>query len=177
MDAAKAGPKGIAGWLLLPALGLVFSPILMAFDIYQQVVLLTSDGVQKMFNDPGSRLYHPMWNAYALGTGLLNAALLAATVYVSWRFFTKSPQLPRLYIVWLLALVGVQVADIAVLKLGGFPVPNVPDGVLSQLIRSAVTALIWIPYFLVSKRVRNTFVAAPEPAMPIERREPTTGPE
>ena len=175
MSATNAGPQGIGGWLLLPAIGLILSPIRLAFAIYTQATVLVTVTTQPAFTEPGSAFYHPNWAGYAFASLASSVALFAATLYLAWRFFTRSPKLPMLYIQWMLAVVALQWADIAVVKHNAFPMAGMSDAELYRdLVRAVIASAIWIPYFLYSKRVRNTFTDAPAVATAprVEHREP-----
>ncbi len=131
------GPSGINGWLLLPAVGLVMSPILMAVVILLEVALLKDFGFD-----------------WAVVTeGMLYVVFLVFMVFTGVAFFRKRPVVPRLMVAWLslnvlLSLLG------AVIGRDAVPATEA----LGEIVRSVVAAAVWIPYFLVSKRVKNTFV-------------------
>jgi hypothetical protein len=83
-------------------------------------------------------------------------ALFAYTLFVSSLFFRKKRQLPRHYIAFLLAWVVFYGADLLLAhQLANFPF--VYDTV-KAVVRNVISAAIWVPYFLVSDRVKRTFV-------------------
>jgi len=60
-------------------------------------------------------------------------------------------------------------------KHNAFPMAGMSDAELYRdLVRAVIASAIWIPYFLYSKRVRNTFTDAPAVATAprVEHREP-----
>jgi hypothetical protein len=79
-------------------------------------------------------------------------------VALLWLFFRKSRRVPMLMVVWLLANTGGQIVDLLLAQQIA-AVAALPDNDgIKELSRSVVGLLIWVPYFLVSKRVKNTFV-------------------
>ncbi|SCC31142.1 Protein of unknown function [Kosakonia oryziphila] len=84
------------------------------------------------------------------------SAMFAYTLFVCSLFFRKKRQLPRFYIgfllIWLL-FYGVDLLLAHYL----IALPYVFETV-SALIRNAISAAIWVPYFLISERVKRTFV-------------------
>ncbi len=120
-------PYGIGGWLLVPTLGLLVG---IPMTIYEVVKSLGS-------GSPGE---------IAVVGG---AALVIGITTVA--FFQKRRWAPGAFIA-LLAL-NVLFAFVPVTLAGG----TVSRGDARDLGRSAIAAVVWIPYFLVSKRVKATF--------------------
>lgn len=79
---------------------------------------------------------------------VINIILLASIIYVSYLFFKKDRRFPRYFIIYLCALV--------VLSIFAGMGTNWQDS--STWVDPILAAIIWIPYTLVSKRVKATFV-------------------
>jgi hypothetical protein len=155
---APTGPRGIGGWLVLPLLGLIVTPIRIAIQTVRDLAPAFSPATWEALTTPGGPAYDPMWAPVIVFEAVASFTLVAFTLILLWLFFRKSRRVPLLMILWLLTTIGLQVADLALAA--QIPViASQPDPQsLGELARSAVGALIWIPYFLVSKRVKNTFV-------------------
>jgi hypothetical protein len=128
----------IAGWLALPGLGLVFA--------------LITDGAEAVAS---TRTLVTELGFASLFAAVVVWALLLFEVVVAWFFFRKHRWGPYLYISFLvvrLALMGLYLA----VHLAS-PEPSTSDAP-KELARALVGACVWIPYFLVSKRVKLTFV-------------------
>jgi len=87
-----------------------------------------------------------------------NTALLGFSVLVAVFFFQKRKLLPRLMIAFLLVNFLLVAADYFVADL----LPSVasqkdPEATM-ELARALIAGVIWVPYFVVSKRVKRTFV-------------------
>jgi hypothetical protein len=130
---------GIGGWLTLPALGLLFTPII--------EVRIFIQSLAPVFTRHG---WIPVLNlAYAL-------LVLALLIYAAIRFFSKKRNAPVIMIVLMVApLVIDAVSLLTALGYGADPFVIVP---VRTLAGSLLGAAIWVPYFCVSKRVKATFV-------------------
>lgn len=154
---AAAGPRGIGGWLILPLLGLILTPFRIGLQTVSDVLPAVQPATWSALTTPGSKAYHPLWAPAIIFELGANAMLILFSVVLVWLFFRKSRRVPLLMIVWLLAIIAAQGIDLAFAN----QIPAVaalPDtDAIKNLVRSVVGAVIWVPYFLVSKRVKNTF--------------------
>lgn len=136
----------IAGWLVLPALGLLLSPLRNVYEIWSSWQMLNNP----LFTSAAERV--PAINtavAWELGMNVLYLGLL---LYVAALFFRRKKTAPRAYIGLMLALLGCALVSEFILR----PLVNLqPDG--TTLLKAVIPCVIWIPYFLVSKRVAETF--------------------
>lgn len=138
--------KKIRGWLYLPAIGLVLTILanMMAVGYTTRILMehfAFIGGIQK------AMLFFELFSFIGM---------FGYAIYVTSLFFRKKRQLPRYYI----GLVVIGVLFVAIDLLLGhqyLDVPYVYDTV-KPLIRNVLSACIWIPYFLVSERVKRTFV-------------------
>jgi len=149
---------GIGGWLLLPALGLVLTPLRMSYGIYKDLWPVFSEGYWEVLTTPTSEAYHPYWAALIIFEMAGNAVLIAITLVALYFFFSKSRHTPRVMVVWLGAILAFTATDFFVADLIPAVAEQKDDQSVKELGRAVVGAAIWIPYFLVSKRVKATFV-------------------
>jgi S1-C subfamily serine protease/Flp pilus assembly protein TadD len=132
--------SGIAGWLILPALNLFFSPLWTAFSIYQDCTFLGN-----------SRIAH--LHSVLLIEILLLSGMLLFQGYVAVAFFRRQRATPKLVIALLIARVVSNLIDWLAVVSVTRENPGIGD-----LLGSLVVAVVWIPYFLRSKRVKATFI-------------------
>jgi Protein of unknown function (DUF2569) len=150
--------KGIGGWLILPLLGLILSPLRLIYMIYEDMWPIFSSDYWEDLTSPDSASYHPLWTSVLIFEVAGNLTIfllgLAALLY----FLKKSRKAPRLVILWLFLGLAFVAADS---YFRGY-IPGATEQYeaipSSELWRAGITAAIWIPYFLASKRVRATFV-------------------
>ena len=150
--------QGLSGWLVLVGIGVVLTPIRMSFDIYTLWKSVSATGTWEALSNPASENYVRMWAPLVLGEMFINGVLLACSVYLVVLYFRTRRRFP----VWYIALV---VSSILVILLDSvltnllFPQQTVFDpGTVKDFVKAVISALIWIPYMLVSKRVKATFV-------------------
>lgn len=88
----------------------------------------------------------------------INGGLVLAWVFIAFLFFSKKKIFPRWYIGMLLfTLVFILIDALAIKSV----LPNEPvfdAETVKELGRSLIATLIWVPYMLISKRVKATFV-------------------
>jgi hypothetical protein len=73
-------------------------------------------------------------------------------------FFKKRRTFPRLMIILIAVLVAGAFFDLVVMNAIARKYPDIADpSLVKDLTRCITRAMVWIPYFLVSKRVRTTF--------------------
>lgn len=152
------GPVGLGGWLILVIIGLIVSPLRIAHLLITEHLPLFTDGTWSILTEADSPQYHPLWGPLLVLEGLGNLMLLALCLTALALVMLKSRRAPAVAIgMYAFNLIFVA-ADLLVA--GWIPAIALqydPENT-RELIRSLVAAVIWIPYFLVSKRVRNTFV-------------------
>jgi hypothetical protein len=159
MKSATNGPVGIGGWLLLPALGLIATPLVLAFGIYKDLLPALRPDVWNAVTDPHSTTYNSLLGPLIVYEVLVSLTLFAFTLWLLWNFFTKSRRAPKLFVIWLAASAGTRILDhlLSSQILAVAEKPFDPADV-RDLVHSIVAAAIWIPYFLRSERVKNTFI-------------------
>jgi ACR3 family arsenite efflux pump ArsB len=151
---ARQGPVGLGGWLILPMLGLLITPlagmVLIATypdmsDVWQYLTLGQSAFV----------IAEIAMNAVVL---LVAPIALLAFMFKRWEIF------PGWYMIWAAAVPIMHFAD-ALMSYAVFP-EAYTDGTTAVfdkettrgILRSIFSAAIWIPYMMRSERVANTFV-------------------
>lgn len=150
--------EGIGGWLVLVALGVVFSPIRIVLELFSIYSGLFSDGTWEFLTTPSTELYHPLWAPIILGELFINGALVLAWIVAIFLFFSKKRIFPKWYIGILLFTLVFIILDAFSIKVVLPTEPAFDDETAKELVRSIIGCLIWIPYMLVSKRVRATFI-------------------
>ena len=150
--------QGIGGWLLLVALGVVVGPIRILLLLITTYPPMFSDGTWELLTTPGNEFYNSLWTPILIGEIVVNIALVCVTVYMAVRFFMKKSDFPMWYIgVAVFTPIFIFLDSVAVSSaMPGEPVLD-PETV-KQLSRSVFSACVWVPYMLVSKRVKQTFV-------------------
>jgi hypothetical protein len=138
--------KGIRGWLILPALATVLSPLILVIGVFELIPVLSG-----LSADLASSA-----KVYVAGSMLVHCALLLGWLYAIQLMRKHRADYPAVFNTLLLAGVVVTAADMGIVS-EGFGAQLGPDD-YRDLTRGVVGAAIWVPYMLRSERVRNTFV-------------------
>ncbi len=149
---------GLRGWLILVGIAVVFTPIKLLVTFFTVFKPIFENGTWEVLTSYGSIAYNPIWAPLLIGEIAFNAALITASIYLVFLFFTKHHFFPKLYIAIVSASLIFIPLDAWVLTKA---IPNEPlfdPQTTKEFMRTLIGALIWIPYMLVSKRVRTTFV-------------------
>ena len=139
--------KGIAGWLVLPAIHIsVVAPLSGGAALVQDIIAL------------------PKVSGALLAPVILEAAFYAAylafALYTAIAFFQKKQRAVVLMIIfYVLAIVSALLSIALTGWIEGITGTSVPDPEAgTQTVRAIGTSTIWVAYFLQSKRVKATFI-------------------
>ena len=152
---ASCQGKAIGGGLVLPAIGLVLSPFVMGFQIFSTDYFGKANwlGLQNLdIENPGAL-------SAVLGAELfVNILFLIFSLLLVVLFFTKRTSLPKLIIGFYAVNFAFTLIDLFLYDylIPSYLLENDPSQ-YTDATRSFIAAAIWIPYFLVSDRVKNTF--------------------
>lgn len=150
--------KGLGGWLILVGFGVVIAPFRLAYEYGPMYYSLFTDGTYEFVTNPSSEIYHPLWGPLLIGEAIYNSFMVFATVYLLYLFFSKHYLFPKVYI----AIVGISLVFIPLdAWIGSFVLIDEPifDPVtMHEFLRVLIGGIIWVPYMLMSKRVKATFV-------------------
>jgi len=153
----QSAPSGIGGWLILIAIGLCLTPIRIGAEIVQGVRSL-QPLAWRAVTTPGSPAYHPLFGPLISGEMVANVVLLVWALVLLYLFFTKRRAFPRAMIAFLIVRVAIQMADIFVASSIPVAAGSIGPRVYGSLAGNLLVVLVWVPYFLKSRRVAATFV-------------------
>ena len=141
------------------AIGLVVSLFQNVSNLLAEAPAIVRPGIWSRLTDASSPAYHPYWKPVLIFDIVAACFYVVANVIALVLFFGKRRLFPKLTVVliptiFLLAFVGYY--------LEGF-IPAFANNAAyategHALIVKFIALHVWIPYFLVSKRVRETFV-------------------
>jgi len=156
-------PTGIGGWMILPLIGLFLTPLFAARALLVDVVPMFESDVWRALTVPGGAGYHPAWAPVGYVSLAANVLLVAGSITLIYFMFRKLALFPKGMVVFYLFIFIISVAEFLVMQFvmaEAFPgMMNEVQGELTRgLIRSLVGIVIWVPYFMTSQRVKNTFV-------------------
>jgi hypothetical protein len=143
--------EGLGGWLILIGIGLAVSPFLMLYTaLAVNLPVLIGAKYQGFLST------HPAL-AGLLGFEIITSVIfIAAVLALNFLFYTRKRAFPTYFILYMIAQLCVAIGDVAATHLA-LPSANLTHA-YTVIARAVIASLIWIPYFLVSRRVKATFV-------------------
>lgn len=161
--------KGLGGWLILVGIGVVIGPFRLAYEYGPMYYSIFTDGTFEFLTNTTSEAFHPLWGPLLVGEALYNSLMILTSMCLIYLFFSKHYLFPKVYI----AIVVVSLVFIPLdAWIGSFVITDEPmfdPATTKEFVRTLVGGIIWIPYMLISKRVKATFVEK----MPNKKMQPT----
>jgi len=152
-------PPKIRGALILVAALMIYNLIQYLGSFFGALASFIRSPLWERYTNPASPRYHPQWKLVIICDAISSTLILFWSVIALVLFFRKKRVFPVLMaaslpIIFLLALGSHY--------LGGL-IPAVAESAIyakqgTTLIIRFISLNIWIPYFLLSKRVAKTFV-------------------
>lgn len=146
---------GIDGWLLWVALGVIVSPLRLAWAIFSSIGTYSLEKWTVLTAVDGTA-YHPLWAPELLLELGGNVACLVCSLLLAVLFFQRRRSAPKVFI-------GFHVGRVLFLALDAWMLSQIPaashsDGARwAPVVRQAISSALWVSYFLCSERVRATF--------------------
>ena len=163
LDPSQNTLEGIGGWLVLPLLGLILTPLRQLRTLVVDILPAFEAGTWEALTSQDSTAYSSWWAPYFIVSAVVAVAMAVWAVLLIVLFLGRKRQLPTVISIFYLAgvlaaafeLISSLMLDAELPELGiGATVATAVAGVVGTSIGSA----IWIAYFFRSVRVRNTFV-------------------
>ncbi len=155
--APEGAPRGLGGWLILPAIGIMVAPLRLFKDIADIVPSYNSSTWAELTVSGGAH-YNAWWAPVLLGEMGVNIALVAMSIMLIVLFFRRRSSLPRAFVAFAVVSIGFRTLDLIAcgLLLNTRSAGGPADW--AMLVRDSVSSLLWSWYFLASRRVAATFV-------------------
>jgi hypothetical protein len=148
----------IGGWLILCAIGLILYPVqTMVFLITELIPALSPENWSAL-TSPTSPHYHSLFAPLVIAELVGNICFFIFSICLIVFFFQQRKYAPKLIILFLttnLIFVGFDyfVTTFIIIRSSSINM----DATIN-FVRTMVAGMVWIPYFIFSKRVGRTFV-------------------
>ena len=154
LAAIGPGPVGLGGWLILPLLGIIMTPIMAVVGMMGMLPAI--DGYQTMTAVQQLLLW------FELISNLVFQGIVPIVLLVL--FFRQMRSFPLVYVTWISLNMIVMLLDLIFAYHAFRDYYDSPGAVfwdtetVQTLGRSVLGVAIWVPYMMNSRRVQNTFV-------------------
>lgn len=155
----RLSEEAFGGWLLLVMIGIAVSPLYQAYEFISEPTFFDANTLGTLRE---SSEHLPLYFLIELEL-ILNTAFFCFSCYFAYCFFTKRTNVPLLATIFYSASLFILVADMVLLEIvapGNLTETDKADS-MRQIVKSFITAAIWVPYFHKSTRVKKTFVRTP----------------
>lgn len=143
---AQKDLRGIEGWLILVAIGLGLEPLGLLLSVGGTLLALMSPMSRDLISA------HPGVARLLMLSAAIDAIFIVALIVLNMLFYGKKKSFPRWAIGFLAANL---ILNLAVRQMLLQYMPAFPS---TDAFLSLFSAAVWIPYFLLSQRVKQTFV-------------------
>lgn len=157
---------GLGGWLILPGIAIIASPIKILIDTRESWYLFSA----WQWSIIADRLETGMLVTMAVET-VFNVAMIVLALFLMVMFFTRRQAFPRFFIAYCVLSLAVIGGDLLALHLLSYPGVEVEAPDIRELIRLAFFTVVWSLYFRKSKRVKATFTRRRKNRAPLQGNE------
>jgi hypothetical protein len=143
--------QGLEGWLIVLGLSLLGSLVLIGRTILRvNLPFLLSPGMKTFLGT------HRLVAALVASEAIMNAFFLVVLIWLLYLFATQKRSFPSFLIAYYVLHFVLMFCNHVAFRTA-LPSADLSAG-FSAVARAAVPLLVWVPYLLVSKRVKATFV-------------------
>lgn len=155
----NAEPVGLGGWLIIVGIGRVLNPIILIMTIINTYLPQITSDLYDELSQPGNDAYSSLWKPTFYFELYCNALILIISVILLVLFFRKKKLFPTIFICTLVLNILFTIIDaILITKIQDSISIDLQMDSIASIIMPIFFCIIWIPYILTSKRVKNTFV-------------------
>ncbi len=150
--------KGLQGWLILVGIGIVAAPVRMLYSLVPVYKPIFEDGSWEAISVMTSELYNPSLSYLIIGEIIINAIIFIGALTLIYYYFKKHYLFPKVYIsLILLSLIFIPLDAWIVTKVLPGETMFDPE-TMKEFLKTILAVVIWVPYMLISERVKLTFV-------------------
>ncbi|MBT2291765.1 DUF2569 domain-containing protein [Paenibacillus albidus] len=151
-------PNGLGGWMVLVQIGLYLSVIRLLFLIFSTTIPSFQPDLWDVLTSPDSSVYDPLWKPALIFEAVVNVTFVLFSIFLLVQMYRKKATFPRWIIFYYVTNLIVLIIDYVLLANIELVQQMNEGGSMQDIGRLIISCAIWVPYFLRSKRVRNTFV-------------------
>ena len=147
--------KRIEGWLVLVAIGLIFSLVSYIYSLFFQSDYFDAKIIQAIFVQ--KEVNSEIWSLLVIVEMIIHVLFIVYVGLLIVLFFKRRTVLPGLMIILYISIFVYNLGD-HIIAAKVLNQTHVDPKTIFLIAGNFIGAVIWIPYFLYSNRVKNTFV-------------------
>ena len=152
------GESPFAGPLILVAIGRVLAIPISLYAVVHFVGIFLKPGVWSILTSPDSRAYHPLWAPTIVYEGVGKLSIFVCCIVLAWMFFARKRIFRPTIIIYSLLLLVFLWSDQFLAAIITAKHTDAASGTIARSIGTTIGTLIWVPYYLISDRVKRVFV-------------------
>lgn len=159
LEPGRNNLEGLGGWLVLVAINLIVAPFFTASSILSGHRAYFNQDVWEALTTPGATGYIPHFSLVASVELSLYLLDLLYNIFVLILFFRRSHLFPfqmQVFIFFRLATAFVMLWSNSLIAVDAADAVS-PESI-RVIVQTVIAACVWIPYFRISRRVKQTFV-------------------
>lgn len=159
LQASQPNYNKIGGWLILVAVGLILAPLRILRSVFIYSLPIFKPETWSALTTQSSEVYHPLLAPLLIGELVGNLFFIALSIILVVLLFRRRKIVPKLAIFYYLSNLIFALTHTYTASLIPTVSINMFDaGSIKEIAGFVVRASIWVPYFLISKRVKGTFI-------------------
>lgn len=153
------GLCGLGGWLVLVGIGICLRPLLSLVSTTRIMLPFFDLNTWEALTLSTSAGYQPMWAFVIVAEYTINLFLLATSILLVFLFFAKKRRFAPVFVTMLAAMFILPLVDhVFLARLVQIDMTREASfESIKEMVQVFIQAAIWIPYALLSKRVKYTF--------------------
>ena len=151
--------NAIGGWLIFLGIGRILSPIVILQTIFLTYLPIFTNGSLEKLSQTGNAAYSMLWKPTMMFELGVNIILLIFAVILLFSFFGRKKWFPKIFICLSMITIIFAIIDaVLITQIQSSLSLGLNINPVTQIISPVVIGAIWIPYLIISNRVKNTFV-------------------
>jgi hypothetical protein len=149
----------IGSWLVLIAIGVAISPFRILYELLVDLEYYNQNTWLGLMQSGSSFIQNLILGFLLMLQLIVNWLLFVYVILLAFLFFTRRTSVPKLMLIYLIANFAIPLLDHVLFYIAA---PNLFNGLFTEelfleLAAPLLGSAVWIPYFLMSERVKSTF--------------------
>ena len=155
---------GIGGFLAIPFMFLCAVTGLHWLRLIGDILPIITENQWEILATPGSEYFHPSWRPKLIFDVVTVFSAISYGTFAIWAYLRNKSYTPIVMIIWFILITTIFGVDYLYIlyhmfELFDYEIPEMVHGEYRYAFMQWIFwSLIWIPYFIFSKRVKFTFV-------------------